>query len=171
MGVESKQWYAVYTRYKCEKSVQKSLAQQKIQAYVPLIKRLRQWGKNKRLVELPLISCYVFIKVDRTEFLPVLQTNNVVKFVQLSDKLQPIPQHEIDILRQVVDDMEADISVGHHKYDIGDMVEINHGPLCGLKGSLVEIEGKKDVVVELKNIGLSLRISVRKEYLRKIKAA
>lgn len=169
--MNNKQWYAVYTKYKCEKSVEKDLSKDGIHAYTPLIRKLRQWGKNRRIVELPLITCYVFVKIEPSEFLRVLKTRNALKFVQLSEKLRPIPQYEIDILKRVEAEMDIDVSIGSTSYGIGDQVEINKGPLSGLTGNLIELEGKRKVVIELRNMGLSLRISVNRNFIRRVNAA
>ena len=50
----SPKWYAVYTRPRFEKQVGQRLLEEGIEAYVPLIKTMRQWSDRKKVVELPL---------------------------------------------------------------------------------------------------------------------
>ena len=50
----------------------------------------------------------------------------------------------------------------------GDKVEIIGGQLTGLKGILVNLEGKKHFVIELENLGYAMRMQVDPQYLRKI---
>jgi transcription antitermination factor NusG len=164
----TERWFAVCTRYKCEKYVTKLLTEKGIQVYLPLQKRDRFWGKRRRIVELPLISCYVFVKIKLDQYVPVLETENILKFVKTAKDLVSIPEQEIDILKRVVGDMELEISVEPLKYEIGDNVEIVNGSLIGMKGKLVETNKNKFVIIELLNIGLSLRIKVHNNYLRKI---
>ena len=45
-------WYAVYTRPRFEKQVGQRLLEDGIEAYVPLIKTMRQWSDRKKVVEM-----------------------------------------------------------------------------------------------------------------------
>jgi hypothetical protein len=44
-------WFAVRTRARCEKFVQRSLAKKGIHAYVPLLRVLRRYTRSTRLTE------------------------------------------------------------------------------------------------------------------------
>ena len=50
----------------------------------------------------------------------------------------------------------------------GDWVEVSAGPLLGLRGQLVMIQGKERVLVELVNSGYSLQICIDNYLLKKI---
>ncbi len=47
----SQKWYAVYTRSRFEKQVLKGLLDQDIEAYLPLIKTVRQWSDRKKTAD------------------------------------------------------------------------------------------------------------------------
>lgn len=161
-------WFAVYTRYKSEKMVHQLLSNKKIHSYVPLQKVTRRYVRKIKVHDIPLISCYVFVKIIKDEYVPVLETENVVKFIRFAKSLYAIPEDEIDILRRIVGEDGLEIHAEPGVFHEGDMVEIISGRLTGIKGRLVEKTGKKQMVIELENIGYSLRLNVDVSLLRKI---
>lgn len=160
-------WFAIYTKYKREKMVAKELAYKNIQAYLPLQKVLRQWERKKRTVELPLISCYLFVKITKPEYIQVLETEHVVRFVQFSRNLISIPEEEIEIVKRIVGE-EIQIEPQEITYLEGDEVEIVTGNLTGLRGKLVEKQGNHNFVIELNHIGYALRMGIDPNLLRKV---
>ncbi len=79
-----KKWFAIYTRYKREKIVRKQLTEKGVEAYLPLSTHKRVYTRKIKIIELPLISCYVFVKITQSEYLTVASTQDVVKFVKFS---------------------------------------------------------------------------------------
>lgn len=161
-------WFAVYTKYKREKVIKRDLEVQDIQAYLPIQKLTRVYASKRKVVEMPLISCYIFVKITKAEYLRVLQTESVVNFVRIAKNLISIPEREIEILKQVVGEgvpVTAEPK-GFHK---GDKVEIMNGNLTGLQGTLVETHSGKEVIIDLDSMGYSLRMTLEAKYLKKIK--
>lgn len=159
-------WFAVYTMYKREKIVRKELERKGIQAYLPLQTVTRYYTRKVKTVHLPLISCYLFVKITKPEYTPVLETQDVLKFVRFRKDLLSIPQREIDILRMVCgEDVEVEVSDG--PLAAGDHVEIIGGRLTGLKGILGERAGKNRFFVNLDTLGVQLAMSVPQDVLRK----
>jgi transcription antitermination factor NusG len=161
-------WFAIRTRFRCEKVVQKQLSSKNVTAYLPLQKHLRKWERKKKIVELPLITCYVFVKIVKADYVKVLETEHVVGFVKFSKNLIAIPEEEIDIISRVVAE-NIDTEILPAFLTTGQMIEIAWGRLSGIQGKLVSIEGKHSVVVELDHIGYSLRITVNPEWLKILK--
>jgi transcription antitermination factor NusG len=160
-------WFAVYTRYKSEKVVHNLLGKKSIQCYLPLQKVTRRYTRKIKTHDIPLISCYIFVKITKNEYVPVLETENVVKFIRFAKNLLAIPEEEMEILKRVVGEGEG-VEAEPGKFKEGDEVEVMGGRLTGLKGRLVERQGKKQMVVELENVGYSLRMNIDVSLLRKI---
>ncbi len=160
-------WFAVYTRSKGEKVVKSLLDKKNIQCYLPLQTVTRRYTRKIKVLHLPLIRCYVFVKITKGQYIPVLETENVVKFLRFSKNLLAIPEHEINIMRRVVgEDVELEVEpISFHK---GDRVEIIGGKLTGLQGTLIENAGKKQMVIELQNVGFVLKMTVDASLLRKV---
>ena len=169
---DTKLWFAVLTRNRCEKAVQRLLAMQQITHYLPIISLPRLHGTRRRIVNCPLIPGYIFVQITLRNYVQVLQTDNVVDFVRFGMELIPIPEEEIDIMRKFCTNVHHEIMVGRPTYATGDMVQVVDGPLKGVVGKLMTVRGKKNLVVELKNVGYSLQIvEVQSQYVRRLSMA
>lgn len=161
-------WFAIYSRYRCEKMVHEQLTRKQIEAYLPLKKVIRRHGKQRKKVELPLISNYVFVKIIKKEYVPVLETNHVLNYVKFSSNLISIPEEEIDLLKRIVGDADTEIFGVPQIFSKGDLVEITSGSLTGVVGVLQQIKGKNNVVIALKTLGYSLTIEVGTNSISKL---
>ena len=159
-------WFAVYTRYKREKVVLKALEQLGIEAYLPLQKVTRVYTRKIKKLELPLINCYIFVRIIKSQYVPVLEIPEVVRFVRIRKNLLAIPDEEINVLRRVVGEIDV-IESEPLSYRPGDRVEIIGGNLTGIKGKLVEINAKDKVIIDLDTIGYSLIMEVDTKWIRK----
>jgi len=160
-------WFAVYTRYKSEKVVKRLLDQKEIECYLPLQTVTRRYTRKIKTYDIPLISCYIFVKITKEKYVPVLETENVVKFIRFAKNLLAIPDNEISILKRVVGEgVEVEAEPGLFKE--GDEVEVIGGKLTGLRGRLVEKQGKKHMVVELETVGYSLKMDIDVSLLRRV---
>ncbi|MBK9487673.1 MAG: UpxY family transcription antiterminator [Haliscomenobacter sp.] len=158
-------WFAVYTKYKREKLVSKYLQDKGITSYLPLQTVTRMYTRKIKKIELPLINCYVFVQITKDQYVPVLETPDVVNFVKIAKDLIAIPEAEIEILRRVTGDI-TNVEVDKGVFKIGEEVEIISGSLFGLRGRLLQGLGSKNFVIELENLGYSLRMQMAPEILR-----
>jgi len=154
-----------YTRYKREKIVRKQLTEKGVEAYLPLSTHKRVYTRKIKIIELPLISCYVFVKITQSEYLTVASTQDVVKFVKFSHELLAIPEREIKILKAITG-QKIEIEAVALKPEIGDDIEICFGSLYGLKGKLVDHHNDKNVVIELEQMGFSMRMHVDPQFIK-----
>ena len=163
-------WFAVYTRYKREKQVAKHLQQKGIEHYLPLQRLTRRYDRKVKQVELPLINCYIFVRIVKSEYVPVLETQDVLQFVKFSRNLISIPPAEIDLLRRVVGELE-EFEVNPAAYHPGDQVEVIGGQLTGLKGTLIEKRGQHRLIVALETLGYELNMEVRVEDVIRVRGS
>ncbi len=163
---QEQRWFAVYTKFKREKIVLRQLTERGIEAYLPLQSYTRRYTRKIKQVELPLISCYIFTKINKQHYIPVLETPDVVNFVKPAKELIAIPDSEMLLMKRVVGE-GMELEVEPSSYQIGDEVEIIGGNLTGIKGWLVETKTGKNFIIELDNLGYSLRMAVDPAMLRK----
>ena len=161
-------WFAVYTRYKREKMVDRRLRDKGIEVYLPLRHVTRHYTRKVKQLELPLISCYIFAKIVKHEYVPVLEDPDVVQFIRFNRELIAIPQEEIDIIRRVVGEELEGLQVEPRSYRVGDTVEIIGGDLTGLRGRLIDKDGSKLFLVALERTGLDLQWRVDPKFLRRV---
>lgn len=162
-----KKWHAVYVSSRTEKKVSENLKNKGIEAYTPIVKTMRQWSDRKKMVELPLLNSYVFVKINPIDNDKVLQTKGVVNFVRSEGKIAVIRNFEIDQLKQLVE-------LGYHleanginkKYKEGDKIKITSGPLKGIEGYVLNTSEDKQIEVLLESIGQCIRVKLPKELLK-----
>ncbi|MBV6440270.1 MAG: UpxY family transcription antiterminator [Haliscomenobacteraceae bacterium CHB4] len=162
-------WFAVHTRSKSEKFVQRMLEKKGIHAWLPLQKLMRRYTRSTRLTEKPLINCYIFVKIAKEKYVPVLETENVAGFVKFGKNLVSIPESEIEMLKRITLEDGLDVEAVKGSFTEGDPVEIAAGNLAGLKGRIVKVEGKRKFQVELDYLFHSLLITVDAAFLEKTK--
>ncbi len=164
---KTKRWYAVYTRSRSEKQVLRNLTEKGYDAWLPLYKTLRQWSDRKKMVERPLISSYVFIRVTEQDFYKVQGTDGVCTMVKCQGKPVPIPQCQIDNLRLIINS-NAEVEVTGEKFEKGDAVVVTTGSLKGLKGELISHGNRKKLLVRIDSIEQNITVVVPVSYLRKL---
>lgn len=160
-------WFAIYTNFKREKLALKHLERKNIRAYLPIQRKIRKYTRKVVTVDLPLISCYVFVKITKREYVKVLETEHVLSFVKFSKNLIAIPDEEIELMKWVLGE-GINVNIEKTSLNKGDQVEIISGNLTGIKGQLVEVKGKNQVLIDLAYIGYTLQIEVDKKLLRKL---
>jgi transcription antitermination factor NusG len=166
LALSSLNWYAVYVKSRTEKKVGELLDQKNILNYVPLVKTLRQWSDRKKMVELPLLSGYVFVKCTLGEQERVLQTKGVVNFVRNQRAIAIIRQNEIDRLKQLIElGYQLEAGAIDRKYAEGDKVKITSGALRGIEGFVIEDKDGRHIDVLLESIGQCIRVRLPREIL------
>jgi transcription elongation factor/antiterminator RfaH len=158
---ESANWYAVQTRARNEKVVCERLQEQGLDTFLPLVTEVRRWSDRKKKVELPLFSCYVFVKLsfsNSDERMRVYRTSGVFRIVSMRGEAVPIPDEQIDALRKVVTQQVA--WSAHPFLKIGQRVRIRGGSLEGVEGVLLSRNGDRTLIISVDAIQRSLAVSV-----------
>lgn len=162
-----RKWYAVYTRPRTEKAVNKRLLESGIEVFLPLQTEYREWSDRKKKVIVPLIRSYLFVHVTPIEFPVVFQTFGVVKFISFEGKPVAIPQNQIDVLKLLIDS-DVDLEVSTEKFSKGDLIEVTSGPLKSLTGELVQFMGKRRVLIRIDSLDHNIILTIPKALLKKI---
>ncbi|MBK9390517.1 MAG: UpxY family transcription antiterminator [Bacteroidetes bacterium] len=167
-GAEEK-WFAIYTRPRAEKQVNQRLLEAGVESYLPMQKTIRQWSDRKKMVEKPLLSSYLFVKVLPKNFPVVYRITGVVKFVSFEGQPVSIPQKQIDTLRLLIDS-NADIEVSSENFAKGDNVEVTAGALAGLTGELIKIGTHNRFVVRIDRLDQNLILKIPRTFLKRLPA-
>lgn len=127
---------------------------------------MRQWSDRKKMVELPLINGYVFVKIDSSMNEKVLQTKGVVNFVRSEGKIAVVRDNEIERLKQLVSlGYQLESQAITHRYYQGDKVKILSGPLEKIEGFVIESKEGRFIEVLLESIGQSIKVKLPQEIL------
>jgi transcription termination/antitermination protein NusG len=152
------QWYALWTRSRHEQVVREQLQQKQIESFLPTVTKWSRWKDRKKKIDWPLFPGYCFARFDAGERLPILKCTGVVSIISFEGEPAPIPQLEIDGIRQLV---ESDLAFDPcPMIREGMMVEVLHGPLKGVVGRLLRKNDKARLVLSVDLIGQAVSVEV-----------
>jgi transcription antitermination factor NusG len=158
-------WYAVYVNVKHEKKVVQKLQSLAIEAYSPMVKKIQQWSDRKKWVEFPMLSGYVFVKINEFDKDKVLTCPGVFSFIKFNGTAAKIREVEIDILKSI-ENSGYDISNEVVGLKIQDEVEICEGPLKGLRGLVLRFQNSDFVQIELESLKQNVKVQLPKNILK-----
>ena len=151
-------WYAIWTRSRHEQVVREQLERKGLDAFLPTITKWSRWKDRKKQIEWPLFPGYCFVRFNPAERLPVLKCTGVVNIVSFNGEIAPIPEHEIEGIRRLVQsDLQFDPCPLIRE---GMMVEVTHGPLKGVVGRLVRKGAHARLVLSVDLIGQAVSVEV-----------
>lgn len=158
LPVQQPNWYAVYTRSRAEKKLFALLNQKNVECFLPLKKTLQQRSDRKKWVQLPLIPSYIFVRVTQKEHFQVLNTPGAVCYVSFEGRPVAIPEKQITYLSNFIENKPGDVEIHHGAFEKGDMVEVNSGPLKGVKAEVVEIRGRQRLLLRFSSLGYCVHV-------------
>jgi transcription antitermination factor NusG len=161
LNLDKRNWRALYVYSRHEKKVFSRLNEIGIDAYLPLVRTLKQWSDRKKWVEEPLIKGYVFVNVSEKERGMVFVVEGVVNYLRFQGKDALVRDEEIYALKKLIEygyNFEAtDSQLNFRK---GDYVLINHGPLKGIKGIVTKSPKNAKIELELTSLKKLIRVEV-----------
>jgi transcription antitermination factor NusG len=163
----STNWYALYTKPRWEKKVADLLSARHIENYCPVNKVYRQWSDRKKIITVPLFTCYVFVKLDERMQSSARSTAGVINFVYWLNKPATIRDEEITLIKKFVNEYE---NVQLEKVSVrpSDTVRITQGALMGQEG-LVTSASKKVIKVLLPSLGFMMSAEVNVAHVEVIR--
>jgi len=153
-------WYAVQTRARHEKVVANRLSEKGVTTFYPTVTEVHRWSDRKKTVEVPLFSCYLFVKLapsneDRQK---VLRLDSVLGFVGNPGWGTPIPSEQIDTVRILVSEQ---LHYGCHPFlKVGQRVRIRNGALEGMEGILLSRKGERKLIISVDAMQRSLSVQI-----------
>ena len=161
-------WIAVYCFSKSEQLVERRIAEQGIETYLPMWTTKDRRFKQNAPPAVPLFQGYVFAKITAKQIYQTRTVKGVIALVSSNHEVQVIPQREIDAVRAFV---EADTMFHLHetaKLKCGAQVAVQSGEFAGMQGRIVR--GCKDgnFAVSIEVLHLSFVVKLRRDELTAI---
>src|ERR1700680_1798274 len=158
---EESNWYAIHTRPRHEKWIAGQLQEKRVFTFLPLLQQIHRWSDRRRKVEVPMFSCYAFVRMAQIveERLKVLRTPGVLGFVGNERQGTPIPNEQIESLRTAI--IENIPCFPHAFIRAGRRVRIRGGSLDGVEGILVHQGTDQSLVVSVELLHRSVAIRVK----------
>ena len=154
------QWYAIHTRCQHEKSVSAHLQSRGMTTYLPLVSEVHRWSDRRKIVQMPLFSCYTFVLMPLVPGLcaVVMRIEGVLQFVGVRGQGIPIPEQQIDSIRTLLS-TKAQYTVCPF-LTTGQHVRIRGGVLDGIEGILVARNGDRTLLISIEPIQRSLAVRI-----------
>jgi len=163
-------WFAIYTKPRAEKKVKEQLEKYNYEHYLPLQTQIRQWKDRKKKVEVPLFNSYLFVKVTSKEYYEIPKNiTGIVKYVTIGGQKISIKEHEIDLIKKLIEFSPEEIETLNENLEINQSVEIKTGKLKGLTGKLIQFDGKNKIAIRINSVGTNLLVQINKNAVKKIK--
>jgi transcription antitermination factor NusG len=154
----SPRWFAVHTRYQCERLVAAVLQRKGLEVFLPTYDALHYWSDRKKHVTLPLFPGYLFFADAIDQRIQILSTPGVNTIVKTGSAPAEIPDDEIKAIRRMV---ESTLRVEPHPFlRNGDLVRVKAGPLAGLEGIVSRKKDAIRLVLSIELLGQSAAVEI-----------
>lgn len=151
-------WFAAYTCSCQEKRVAHHLSIRRIEYFLPVHRKISRWKNGlRRLIEKPLFSGYVFVRIGFKDRVRVLEVPGVHSIVGAGRQPIPLPYEEIEAFRRGMPSLNAE---PHPLLKSGEKVIIRKGPLEGMIGIVVRQKNITRVILTLDLIMKSISVEV-----------
>jgi transcriptional antiterminator RfaH len=165
-------WYVIHTKPRQEQRALVNLVQQGFGCYLPLmaVEKLRQG--NVAVVQEPLFSRYLFIRLSTGQstqsWTPIRSTLGVSSLVNFGGEPAKVSTELIETLRRQHDDLYEKPA---RLFNTGDQVEIKDGPFAGLQGIYQMKNGEHRAMVLIELMSKPSKLTFSPANLRKVSHA
>jgi transcription antitermination factor NusG len=159
-------WFALQVRSRYENIVTAHLSGMGYESFLPLYMCRRRWSDRFKQIETPLFPGYVFCRLNPLNRLPILMIPGVSLIVGMGKT--PVAIHEAEIAA-----IQSAVKSGLPSQpwafvQIGQRVRIEHGPLCGLEGVLLDFRGRHRLVLSVTLLQRSIAVQVEDAWVTPI---
>ncbi|HWF10481.1 MAG TPA: transcription termination/antitermination NusG family protein [Bryobacteraceae bacterium] len=164
-------WYALAVKPQHEFRVFEGLQNLTvIEGFLPTYKDKRIWSDRVKVLDLPLFPGYVFARFEYpARRVPVLRVAGVRSIVGLGNSASSLPDEEINAVRVLVN---SSFPVRPWPFlRAGNRVRVEHGPLRGVEGTVLEQKDEWRMVVSVELLQRSVSVLLDRSVLKSVSLA
>lgn len=154
-------WFVVWTESRAEKKVESRISALGMEPWLPTVTERHRWSDRWRDVETPLFPGYLFAR-PAAEWQAALRTPGVLTVVKSGGKPAVLSADFIRELREAItragNAMEP-LPVTA-RFELGDEVIVQDGPLCGVRGVVREVRGGRQLIIWVAAIGRGVAFNI-----------
>lgn len=141
-------WYGLRVSSQHERKLAELLKSKEIEAFVPVRQEKHRWSDRIKKVDQVLTPQIIFVRNSMANKNAVFVTRDVKSYVYApgENKPSPIPDAKMEDFIRLIDanyDFKMTLPL------LGDDVMVLEGPLKGLVGQLVKIDGDQQLIIKL----------------------
>ncbi len=144
-AVPDRQWMALYTKARQEKSLARELLKYQIPFYLPLVRKTSVSRGRRRTSFMPLFGGYLFLYGAEEDRVRALTTNRISRVLKVEDPDQLV--FDLRQLRQLIA-AGAPLTV-ESRLKPGQQVRVRQGPFAGLEGTVLKRRGETRLLVSV----------------------
>jgi transcription antitermination factor NusG len=131
-------WYAVYTRPRCEKKVTEGFAKRKWESYCPLTKAAQRSWPGLKTPAPALFPCYVFVRLKQEQLPEVKKVDGVINLVYWLGKPVIIRDIEIEMIQRFLS-VHKEVQLERTAVDSAAMVKLIQVPVVQMQEGVVAV--------------------------------
>lgn len=162
-------WYVIYTKSRSEKIVADKLAKAGVEVFCPLLKRKKLWSDRWKWVEEPLFRSYCFVRLEDWQREQVFTVPGVVRYVFHCGKPASIREKEMNLLKNWLIEFDHEC-IQAEQLNVNDRIRIRSGALMDKEAKVLENKGHYALLF-LEDLGLQVRVDLRKNIVEKLQAS
>jgi len=153
--MDKKEWLVAYVKMHHEKKMRDDMLAKGIECFLPVQEEIHQWSDRKKKVERLVISMMIFVHVLPKDRLEALKLPYVSRYLVLHGENKPavIRDKEMQAFMFIINNADKAVEISNASLRPGEKVEVTKGPLAGLKGELITVNGKKKIAVRIEGLG------------------
>lgn len=155
---ESKKWYAVYTRPRCEKKIVTILTRNGIENYCPLNRVSRHGSERKKFITEPLFTSYVFVKISPLDHARLKKIEGVVNLIHWLGNPAVIRDMEIEMIKNFVAE-HTNITLQKCSINAVEKVRALSNPIFEQDGQMLFVKNRT-INMALPSIGYTMYANV-----------
>jgi len=157
-------WHVLHTRSRQEKAVERALAGQGIEVFLPTVNRTMFYGHRKRTVQTPLFSGYVFMRGDADATYAAINTRRIARIVPVIQQERFV--HEITQIRLTLEATDAFFPSPY--LEVGTRVRVSRGPLKDVEGVVELRRFPNRLVLQIQTLGRATGLEIDADLLEPI---
>ena len=148
-------WHVLHTKSRQEKVVAADLAAMGIGFYLPLVRRVRYYGRRKTKVAMPLFPGYVFLRGSLEQVYTADRTRRIANIIPVN------AQEQLDWeLRNLHLALSKDAELTPFPFlQKGVRVEVRSGPFRGLQG-IIEGRAGNRLILQVDMLGRAVSLEI-----------
>ena len=153
-------WYVIRTKPHQERQAEFHLRQLSVETFLPLLRHNKRIRRQEKTVVEPLFPRYLFARFDINDrYRAVNYARGVLKIVEFGLKPAKLSESVIEAIRERLED--GYVTPPTERFQKGQIVQINGGPLAGLEAVFVrEMTDQHRVLLLLKTLGLYAKLTM-----------
>lgn len=160
----------MYVMMHHEKRVAEHLKAKQIECFVPIQEVVKQWSDRKKKVKQVIIPMMVFVRTNEKQRLEILQTEASARgflIDRTTHRPAIIRDKEMEAFRFMLDFSDEAVHFCSDSFCPDEKVRVLKGPLKGLEGELVSVDGKHELRVRIEQLGCAV-VDIPAGYVEKI---